>query len=709
MSSGGAHQRRRRMSIAVGLLTIAALVPCAATAASATASPSPALYRTQRLCEARRPGAASCEGVRLVAKSLSSANLRSDAVRQAREAAAGASPAVTNKTPPGGGLGPAELHLAYALPDQTFTGTTQTIAVIDAYNDPTAEADLGVYDKYYGLPACTKGDGCFNKLNQSGKTSPLPRTNGEWAVEESLDVDMAHAICQSCHVLLVEANNEEFEPLGTAVDTAVRIGATEISNSYAGVEEPDVTAANAAYDHPGVVITASSGDCGYRDEACAGAAAANFPAGSPDVIAVGGTELSGSGETWTSTVWEDGGSDCATQFSAQLWQQDVANFSETGCGSARASADVAADADPWTGVEVYDSTLAGNGDPTGWIILGGTSASSPIVASEFGLAGGAHGAEYPAATLYSNIGNASDLIDVVSGHNGSCSKTICKAAAGYDGPTGVGSPRGLGAFARAGSPEETALPTVSGTDEQGQALSVSHGTWTTSPTSYAEQWLECSSAGTSCVEIKAATGSTYTLLAGDVGKTIRVQEIATNGTASGSPAVSAASATVISGVPVISGFTPTTGQTGATVRITGTAFAGATKVRFDNLSATFTVLSGTEIEATVPSGAAAGKVSVTTAVATASSAAKFTPTFSLVSFSPARATANSNVLITGIGFTASTEVFFDGTRAQATWISPTKIKAIVPAEAGSGPITVENGLAPAGVVSSAANLTVTTK
>jgi subtilase family serine protease len=708
MSSGGAHQRRRPMRAAVALLSVAALAPAAATAASAASPPSPALYRAQRLCEARRPGEASCEGIRLLAKSLTSADLRSDAARQTRETAVGASPAVTNKTPPGGGLGPEELHLAYALPDQTFTGTTQTIAVIDAYNDPTAEADLGVYDKYYGLPACTKGNGCFNKVNQSGKASPLPSSNGEWAVEESLDVDMAHAICQSCHVLLVEANNEEFEPLGTAVDTAVRMGAAEISNSYAGVEESYVTSANAAYDHPGVVITASSGDCGYRDEACGGGAS-NFPAGSPDVIAVGGTALSGSGESWTSTVWEDGGSDCATVFTAQLWQQDVAHFSETGCGTARASADVAADADPWTGVEVYDSTPAGNGDPTGWIILGGTSASSPIVASEFGLAGGAHGVEYPAATLYSNIGNATDLTDVVSGHNGSCTKTICKAASGYDGPTGVGSPHGLGAFATAGSPVESALPTLSGTAEQGQALGVSHGTWTNSPTSYAEQWLECSSSGTSCAEIKGATGSSYTLLAGNVGKTIRVQEIATNGTASGSPAVSAASAAVISDAPVISSFTPTTGLTGATVKITGTAFTGATKVRFDNLSATFAVRSSTEIEATVPNGTAAGKVSVTTAVATGSSAAKFTPTFSLVSFSPQRATANSTVLITGVGFTKSAEVFFDGTRAEATWASPTKLKAIVPSEAGSGPITVENGLAPSGVVASDASFTVTTE
>jgi subtilase family serine protease len=671
----------------------------------ASASLSPNVYRTQRLCEVSRPGAASCVAVRLLAKSLTSADLMANASRQATEQASGASPAVMNKSPLGG-LTPEGLHDAYDLPSETFGGSVQTIAVVDAYNDPTAEADLAVYDKQFDLPPCTKANGCFNKVNQEGKTSPLPKTQGEWAVEMSLDVQMAHAVCQSCHVLLVEADNEEFEPLGTAVDAAVNAGATEISNSYAGIEASYVTAANAAYDHPGVVITASSGDCGYLDEVCGGAAA-NFPTDSPDVISVGGTALTESGETWTSTVWEDGGSGCSRVFSAPLWQQDVASFSATGCGSARASADVAADADPWTGVDVYDSTPAGNGDPTGWIILGGTSASSPIVASEFGLAGGAHGVSYPAATLYSNIGDSGALTDVVSGHNGSCEgATICKAATGYDGPTGVGSPHGLGAFATAGSPVDTSAPTISGTAEQGQTLSVSHGTWTNSPSSYSEQWVNCDSAGSSCVAIKGATETSYTLPVGSVGDTLRVQETAINGTGSGSPAVSTPTATVISDAPAITGFTPTSGLTGTTVKITGTALSGATKVRFDNLLATFKALSSTEIEATVPNGAAAGTVTVTTPVSTGTSAGKFTPTFSLVSFSPARAAANATVLLTGVGFTSSAEVFFDGARANDTYISSTKLRATVPAEAQTGAITVTNGLAPVGTVSGAGNFTV---
>ena len=303
MSSADTKPHSRTLASVLACLLAASL----ASAAPAFGAPSVAVFRVQRLCEANRPGAASCEGVRLIARSLSSSELRSSAARQAREASAGARPAVTNKTPPGGGLGPEELHAAYALPDETFPSATQTVAVVDAYNDPTAEADLAVYDKYYGLPACTKANGCFTKVNESGKASPLPKTQGEWAVEESLDLDMAHSICQSCHILLVEAADEEFEALGTAVDTAVKMGATEISNSYGGGEGSFVTSASAAYDHPGIVITASSGDCGYADEAC-GSAAANFPADSPDVVAVGGTHLTRSGEAWSSTVWEDAGS-----------------------------------------------------------------------------------------------------------------------------------------------------------------------------------------------------------------------------------------------------------------------------------------------------------------------------------------------------------------------------------------------------------------
>jgi subtilase family serine protease len=390
--------------------------------------------------------------MKLLAASLTPADLQAGAVRQADEEAAGAAPAVAVKSPEAGYLTPQLLHAAYELPDETPASSNQTIAVVDAFDDPSAEADLGVYDRQFGLPACTSADGCFRKVNEEGQAEPLPRREGEWAGEISIDVQMAHAICQSCHVLLVEANSETFADLGAAVDAAINAGANEVSNSYGGPEQRgrarhDVRLNARDFDHPGVLVTASSGDCGYLNQACRRLAKrAEFPADSPDVVAVGGTTLTERKKAWTSTVWEEGGSGCSSAFTAPPWQSALANFSATGC-AARSVADVAAIGDPNTGVDVYDSTPEGNGDPTGWGVWGGTSVSSPIVAGEFALAGGAHGVAYPAATLYSHIGDSSSLYDVVSGSNGSCgAASSCQAAVGYDGPTGVGSPIGLGAF-----------------------------------------------------------------------------------------------------------------------------------------------------------------------------------------------------------------------------------------------------------------------
>jgi subtilase family serine protease len=586
------------------------------------------------------------------------------------------------------------------------------IAVVDAYDDPSAEADLGVYDKQFGLPACTTANGCFRKINQAGHASPLPPKDGGWASEISIDVQMAHAICQSCRVLLVEASSEEFTDLGTAVNAAVNAGATEISNSYAAPEEPSYTGYNTSYyDHPGVVVTAASGDCGYLNEACLGeTGSAEFPAGSPDVVAVGGTMLTEADGTWSSTVWEEGGSGCSLVFTAPLWQSAVANFSATRCGGGRSIADVAAIGDPNTGVDVYDSTPEGNGNPTGWGVWGGTSVASPIVAAEFALAGGSHGVAYPAATLYSYVGDSKALYDVVSGSNGSCAgATSCRAAAGYDGPSGVGSPIGLSAFSTPGSPASTSKPTVSGIAEQGQKLTVTHGEWSGSPTSIGDQWEDCNTSGSSCSAIVGATGQTYTLAASDVGSTIRVQETASNASGTGSPTVSAQTATVVSDVLTVGSFTPTSGITGGLVTIDGSALNGASEVEFGTVAASFTVLSATQIEATVPNGARAGNISVTTPVGSATSAAKFTPTFSLTAFKPASGAPGKRVKIKGVGFNSSSTVRFDGVAAASvTYVSSTKLTATVPAGAGTGAITVTNTtVAPIGTVSSASNFTLT--
>ncbi len=695
----------RRARIALAVLGAAALALGASSVAYASLSR--AAFRAQNLCGAPRPGAAACLGIRLVSISLTGADLKADAANQAAEAAGGARPAVTNKTPLKEGLTPELLHAAYSLPTSTFPSSQQTIAVVDAFNDPTAEADLGVYDKEFDLPACTTANGCFRKLNQEGNTSPLPATEGGWATEISIDVQMAHAICQSCHVLLVEAEDTSLASLGAAVNAAVKAGATEVSNSYGGAEASDDSIYNGPYDHPGVVITASSGDCGYfNEDGCHEAEAANFPASSPDVVAVGGTSLRESEGTWSSSVWEGGGSGCSVAFTAPVWQLDVSNFSATACGGGRSVADVAAVANPYTGVDVYDSTPAGY--PTGWGIWGGTSVASPIIAAEFGLAGGAHGVEFAAATLYAHLGESSALYDVVSGSNGSCTEaTSCRAVAGYDGPTGVGSPTGLAAFATAASPANLSVPTISGTAEEGQALTVGHGEWSNEPTAYSERWLLCNASGSDCSAIAGATGSTLTLPASAVGDTIRVQEIASNASGSGSPAISGQTAGVISDVPAITGFTPSSGVTGSSVTITGTAFTAATAVHFDGLTATFTVESSTKIEASVPNGARAGTLTVTAKAGTGTSKTDFTPTLSLVSFTPAKAAPGATVTITGVGFNSGSKVSFDGVAASVTYVSSTKLKATVPVEASTGAIKVTNTSAPVGAVSSASSFTAT--
>ncbi len=353
--------------------------------------------------------------------------------------------ALASSKPASGFQTPQRLRELYDLPEETAAGSTQTIAVVDAFDDPTAESDLAVYSNQFGLPPCTTENGCFKKVNQSGLASPLPPVNGGWASEITIDVQMAHAICQTCHIDLVEAKSEEFSDLAAGVNAAVKLGADEVSNSYGATEEPGlVELESSSYNHPGVVVTVSSGDCGYLNRDCPEelAEGTEFPADSPHVVAVGGTSVHESGGVWTSKVWDEAGSGCSVLFSAPAWESGVAGFAATGCGSGRGVADVSAIADPNTGVDVYSTTPEFNGGPTpGWGVWGGTSVAAPIVAAEFALAGGSHGVNYPAATLYGHAGEASALYDVLSGENGKCgTATSCKAVAGFDGPTGVGQP-----------------------------------------------------------------------------------------------------------------------------------------------------------------------------------------------------------------------------------------------------------------------------
>jgi subtilase family serine protease len=331
------------------------------------------------------------------------------------------------------GYGPAQFHGAYLLP--TAAKSAQTIAIVDAYNDPTAKADLDTFNSTFGLPFFPTCGGaittaCFQKVNQFGNATPLPRKNAGWALEISLDVQVAHEICQTCKILLVEAKTASFANLSTAVNTAASLGADVISNSYGGSD----TGPRAAYNHRRIAITASSGDFGYGVEA---------PASFNTVVAVGGTTLTlGPGNTYGSErVWSGAGSGCSSLNTARVFQTATAGWSATGCGTHRGVADVAADANPSTGAAVYDSTAYQG--RTGWFTVGGTSLSAPLIAAVYALAGNAASANYPASIAYAHT---SSLHDVTTGSNGSCGTTMCKGAVGYDGPTGVGTPNGLNAF-----------------------------------------------------------------------------------------------------------------------------------------------------------------------------------------------------------------------------------------------------------------------
>ncbi|MFE0461230.1 peptidase S8, partial [Kitasatospora sp. NPDC058965] len=239
------------------------------------------------------------------------------------------------------GFGPADLQAAYKLPSSG--GSNQTVAIVDAGDDATAEADLAVYRSTYGLPACTTSNGCFKKVNQAGAAAPLPADRG-WGIEIALDVDMVSAACPQCHILLVESDDAYSRNLAAAVDTAVKLGATEVSNSYGATEGNGIQAFAGDYAHPGVAIFASSGDSGY------GSGIASVPAAYSSVIAVGGTSLTKdtSARGWSETAWSGAGSACSAWVDKPTWQTDP------DCPG-RMVADVSAVADPNTGPAVYDA------------------------------------------------------------------------------------------------------------------------------------------------------------------------------------------------------------------------------------------------------------------------------------------------------------------------------------------------------------------
>jgi hypothetical protein len=376
--------------------------------------------------------------------------------------------------PSGNGYGPSQLQSAYALTSASASdGSGTTVAIVDAYNDPTAASDLAEYRSAAGLPALTSGQ--FTVYNQEGETSPLPATaptDDDWTLEESLDVDMVSAICPLCKIDLVEADNDTGDGLYVAEGTAATtLGAKYISNSWGGSESStDLTYDSEYFGQSGVVYTASAGDGAYS-------AGVIYPATSPHVVAVGGTTLNTSSNSrgWTESVWdtsstEGTGSGCSSNEPQPSWQASV-SIIKSAC-SFRVDNDVAADADPNTGAAIYDTS----NDNGGWNEVGGTSESSPMLAAMFALAGNnGNGGNNAADSIYTHT---TDFNTVTASNNGSCSPSVLCTATGaadtYNGPTGWGTPDGLAGLESNSSTGNTVTVTNPGsqTSTVGTAVSL---------------------------------------------------------------------------------------------------------------------------------------------------------------------------------------------------------------------------------------------
>ena len=312
------------------------------------------------------------------------------------------------------GLSPSAIKSVYNFPTRSTAGAGQTIAIVDAYDDPTAEADLGVFSGEFGLPACTTANGCFTKVDKTGGSS-YPRTDAGWALEISLDIQWAHAIAPGARILLVEATTQSLTNLLVAEDYA-RTHAQYVSNSWGFAEFRHEAADDSHFVQSGVSIFVAAGDVG---------APALYPSASPKVISVGGTTLHFSGGRFTSeTGWSGSGGGCSQYETATSAQAGFATFGQVNCGNRRGTPDLSLDADPNSGVSVYDSTPVNR--QAGWWQMGGTSASTPMIAARAAV----EGVVVDSAYVY---GNDITFRDITSGNNGA------SCLVGYDLVTGRGS------------------------------------------------------------------------------------------------------------------------------------------------------------------------------------------------------------------------------------------------------------------------------
>ncbi|HEX3955165.1 MAG TPA: putative Ig domain-containing protein [Trebonia sp.] len=433
---GGRRPLRRLLAIITPIAFVTgvtlAVTPAIAMAATPTATVSASSHFKFACGDSFKPGKFNCMVIKNTSVHPNAQTVQPDAI------------------PSGNGYGPSQFQAAYGLTSASASlGAGTTVAVVDAYNDPTAASDLATYRSAAGLPALTSGQ--FTVYNQNGATSPLPATapaSDDWTLEEALDVDMVSAICPLCKIDLVEATNDSGTGLYVAEHTAATtLGAKYISNSWGGSEaSSDTTLDSEYFGVSGVVYTASAGDGAYS-------AGVIYPATSPNVVSVGGTTLNTSTNArgWTESVWktstsEGTGSGCSAYEPTPSWQSSISII--TAACSHRVDNDVAADADPNTGAAVYDTTN-GNG---GWNEVGGTSESSPMIAAVFALAGNnGNGGDKAADSIYTHTGN---LYEVTASNDGTCTPptadsvlcTATGAANTYNGPTGWGTPNGLTAF-----------------------------------------------------------------------------------------------------------------------------------------------------------------------------------------------------------------------------------------------------------------------
>jgi subtilase family serine protease len=323
-----------------------------------------------------------------------------------RNTAAGANP---NPHPASvKGYTPKQLWAAYGLGTPTSRGAANgaTIAIVDAFDDPSAESDLAVYRSQFGLPPCTTANGCFSKLNGSLQRGGYPKADTGWSMEISLDLAMASSACPTCRITLVEAASNDIAVLAQAVNAIAATNPAAISNSYGVPESAEAAALDALYAHPGIAVTASIGD----------QAGVEFPASSANVVAVGGTSLkpARNARGWSETALSKTGAGCSAYVARPAWQNSA-------CAS-RGVADLSFVADATTGLAVYDTQSGG------WIVLGGTSAGAPFVAGLYAAAGDFNSSQIGAASLYANSGKLHQVSGVPAGE------------------TTLGSPNGLGAF-----------------------------------------------------------------------------------------------------------------------------------------------------------------------------------------------------------------------------------------------------------------------